>query len=60
MDKIKLPLSNSKTIASEEFLFLASSDVTGLRAKVINMSDFEEHIEIVDGRMYNSGWQDGF
>lgn len=60
VDKIKLPLSNSKTIASEEFLFLASSDVTGLRAKVINMSDFEEHIEIVDGRMYNSGWQDGF
>lgn len=60
VSKIDMPIGSQKSIVSEEFLFLASTDLSGLRVKVIDMTDIEEHIEIVEGRLYNKGWQDGF
>lgn len=50
---IDIPQANSKTILSDEYVYIFAS--SNLRIKMMAMENIEEHINIIDGRMYNPG-----
>ena len=50
---INMPSSNNKTILLDEFQYLLGAKNT--RTKVMAMTNMSEHIEIIDGRMFEPG-----
>lgn len=51
--KIDMPLDNNKLIVMDEFQYLIGGGKT-TRTKVIGMTNLEEHITLIDGRMFDS------
>lgn len=51
--RIDIPRADFKSIIRDEFMYITGSQNS--RIKVIGMTNLAEHIEIIDGRMYNSG-----
>lgn len=50
---IDIPQANSKTILYDNYVYLFSASNT--RVKMMAMDNVEEHINIIEGRMYNPG-----
>lgn len=50
---IDIPRANSKTILMDDYVYLLGSSNT--RVKVMTMSNLDEHVNIIEGRMYTSG-----
>ena len=50
---IDIPRANSKTILLDDYVYILGSSNT--RVKVMAMSNIDEHINIIEGRMYNPG-----
>lgn len=51
--KIDMAQANSKTIISDEYVYLLAASNT--RIKMMSMSNIEDHVNIIEGRMYNPG-----
>ncbi len=50
---IDIPQANSKTILSDEYVYILAASNT--RVKMMAMNNIEDHINIIEGRMYNPG-----
>ncbi len=50
---IDIPQANSKMILSDEYVYILAASNT--RVKMMAMNNIEEHINIIEGRMYNPG-----
>ncbi len=50
---IDIPRANSKTILTDDYVYLLGSSNT--RVKMMAMNNVEEHVNIIEGRMYNTG-----
>ncbi|MBQ9947943.1 MAG: ABC transporter permease [Oscillospiraceae bacterium] len=50
---IDIPRANSKTMLMDEYVYVFGP--TNTRIKMMGMSSIEEHINIIEGRMYNAG-----
>ncbi len=50
---IDIPRANSKTIVVDEYVYLLSASNT--RVKMMGMSNIGEHVNIIEGRMFNPG-----
>lgn len=51
--KINMPQANSKTILTDDYMYITSGKTA--RVKIIGMTGMEEHITLLQGRMYNPG-----
>ena len=52
---IDIPRANNKTILLDDYMYILGS--SHLRAKAMAMSNIEQHINIIDGRMFTAGRQ---
>lgn len=50
---IDMPRANSKTILTDDYVYLLAASNT--RVKMMAMNNVEEHINIIEGRMYQPG-----
>ncbi len=50
---IDIPRANSKTILMDDYVYLLGS--SNIRVKMMAMNNIEEHINIIEGRMYQPG-----
>ena len=50
---IDIPQANSKTILSDEYVYILAASNT--RVKMMAMNNIEDHVNIIEGRMYNPG-----
>ncbi len=50
---IDIPQANSKTILADEYVYILAASNT--RVKMMAMNNIEDHINIIEGRMYNPG-----
>lgn len=50
---IDIPRANSKTILRDEYVYILGGSNT--RIKMMAMTNIEEHVNIIEGRMYNPG-----
>lgn len=51
--KIDIPRANFKSIVRDEFMYITGA--VNARIKVLAMTNLADHIEIIDGRMYEQG-----
>ncbi len=51
--KIDMPQADSKTILTDSYMYITSGKTA--RVKIIGMSGIDEHIELIQGRMYEPG-----
>ena len=51
--KIDIPSADNKTILLDEYVYIFAG--SNLRIKMGSMSNLEDHINIIEGRMYNPG-----
>ena len=62
-NNLSIPALNDKTVVVDEYLYVSSIDISGgesaSRVTVGAMTNIGEHINITEGRMYESGMKDG-
>ncbi len=51
--RINMPQANSKTILTDSYMYITSGKTA--RVKIIGMTGIEDHITLLQGRMYNPG-----
>lgn len=53
INRIGIPVENSKTVIYDDLLFLVQSGTSSTRLRINAMSGLEQHIDIVQGEMYS-------